>query len=50
MQAKGSADLNFSVAVRTPVDYQATANEVKDADVIISSEVFLPPRRRRNAS
>lgn len=35
MQAKGSADLNFSIAVRTPVDYQATANEVKDADVII---------------
>ncbi len=35
MQKLGSADLNFSVGVRTPVDCQATANKVKDADVII---------------
>lgn len=35
MQLLGSADLNFTVGVRTPVDYQATANKVKDADVIV---------------
>ena len=35
MQVLGSADLNFTVGVRTPVDYQATASKVKDADVII---------------
>lgn len=35
MQCLGSADLNFTVGVRTPVDYQATANKVKDADVIV---------------
>ncbi|MGM9798839.1 MAG: xylan 1,4-beta-xylosidase [Parabacteroides sp.] len=35
MQRLGSADLNFTVGVRTPVDYQATANKVKDADVIV---------------
>lgn len=35
MQRTGSADLNFLVGVRTPVDCQATANKVKDADVIV---------------
>lgn len=35
MQRTGSADLNFSVGVRTPVDSKATANKVKDADVIV---------------
>ena len=35
MQRIGSADLNFSIGVRTPVDTQATADKVKDADVII---------------
>ena len=35
MQKKGSADLNFSVAVRKDVNYAATADKVKDADVII---------------
>lgn len=35
MQLLGSADLNFTVGVRTPVDCQATANKVKDADVIV---------------
>ena len=35
MQRLGSADLNFSVGVRTPVDCQATADKVKDADVIV---------------
>lgn len=35
MQRMGSADLNFTVGVRTPVDCQATANRVKDADVIL---------------
>lgn len=35
MQRTGSADLNFSAGIRTPVDYQATADRVKDADVII---------------
>ncbi|MEG1749538.1 MAG: xylan 1,4-beta-xylosidase [Tannerellaceae bacterium] len=35
MQRTGSADLNFSIGVRTPVDYAATAAKVKDADVII---------------
>ena len=32
MQRTGSADLNFTVGVRTPVDFQATASKVKDAD------------------
>lgn len=35
MQRTGSADLNFLVGVRTPVDCQATADKVKDADVIV---------------
>ena len=35
MQRTGSADLNFTVGVRTPVDFQATASKVKDADVIV---------------
>ena len=35
MQLLGSADLNFTVGVRTPVDCQAPANKVKDADVIV---------------
>lgn len=35
MQKKGSADLNFSVGVRKDVNYAATADKVKDADVII---------------
>ena len=35
MQLLGSADLNFTVGVRTPVDCQAIANKVKDADVIV---------------
>lgn len=35
MQRLGSADLNFSIGVRTPVDSKATASKVKDADVII---------------
>lgn len=35
MQRTGSADLNFLVGVRTPVDCQATAAKVKDADVIV---------------
>lgn len=35
MQRTGSADLNFLVGVRTPVDCRATANKVKDADVIV---------------
>ena len=35
MQRLGSADLNFTVGVRTPVNFAATANRAKDADVII---------------
>ena len=35
MQRTGSADLNFLVGVRTPVDCRATADKVKDADVIV---------------
>lgn len=35
MQRTGSADLNFLVGVRTPVDCGATADKVKDADVIV---------------
>ena len=35
MQLLGSADLNFTVGVRTPVDCQATADKVKDSDVIV---------------
>lgn len=35
MQRTGSADLNFLVGVRTPVDCRATAYKVKDADVIV---------------
>lgn len=35
MQRTGSADLNFTVGVRTPVDFDGTASRVKDADVIL---------------
>ena len=35
MQRLGSADLNFLIGTRQPVDYAATAARVKDADVII---------------
>lgn len=35
LQRLGSADLNFFVGVRQPVNYQATASKVKDADVIV---------------
>lgn len=35
MQHIGSADLNFSIGVRTPVDYAATAQKAKEADVIV---------------
>ena len=35
MQRNGSADLNFLVGTRQPVDYKATAEKVKDADVIV---------------
>lgn len=35
MQRTGSADLNFLVGVRKPVDCRATAEKVKDADVIV---------------
>lgn len=35
MQRLGSADLNFTVGVREPVNCTATANRVKDADVIV---------------
>ncbi len=35
MQRKGSADLNLLVGTRQKVDYQATVNKVKDADVIV---------------
>ena len=35
MQRLGSADLNFSIGVPTPVDYRGTADKVKDADVIL---------------
>ncbi|MCC8153024.1 MAG: glycoside hydrolase family 3 C-terminal domain-containing protein [Tannerellaceae bacterium] len=35
MQRTGSADLNFLVGVKEPVDFKGTANKVKDADVII---------------
>lgn len=35
MQRTGSADLNFQVGVRTPVDSKTTAAKVKDADVIV---------------
>ncbi|MBE6301069.1 MAG: glycosyl hydrolase [Parabacteroides distasonis] len=35
MQKIGSADLNFLVGVRQPVNCQATAAKVKDADVIV---------------
>ena len=35
MQRIGSADLNFSIGVRTPVDYAATAQKAKEADVIV---------------
>lgn len=42
MQRTGSADLNFSVGIRKPVDYQATADKVKDADVIIFAGGISP--------
>ncbi len=35
MQRNGSADLNFTIGVRTPVSAKATASKVKDADVIV---------------
>ncbi|EJX03193.1 glycoside hydrolase family 3 domain protein, partial [gut metagenome] len=35
MQRTGSADLNFTVGVRTPVDLAGTVSRVKDADVIL---------------
>lgn len=35
MQRIGSADLNFSIGVRTPVDYSATAQKASEADVIV---------------
>ncbi|MDH6304336.1 beta-glucosidase [Parabacteroides sp. PF5-5] len=35
MQRIGNADLNFQIGVRTPVDYQATAAKVKEADIIV---------------
>lgn len=35
LQRLGSADLNFLVGVRTPVNYHATANKVKNADIIL---------------
>ncbi len=35
MQRTGSADLNFSVGVRTAVDVPGTVAKVKDADVIV---------------
>lgn len=35
MQRMGSADLNFQIGTRRPVDYAATAAKVKDADVIV---------------
>lgn len=35
MQRIGSADLNFSIGVRTPVDCAATAQRAKEADVIV---------------
>jgi len=35
MQRLGSADLNFFVGLRKPVNYQATVSKVKDADVIV---------------
>ena len=35
MQRKGSADLNFLVGTRQPVDCNATAAKVKEADVIV---------------
>ena len=35
MQRTGSADLNFQIGTRRPVDYAATATKVKDADVIV---------------
>lgn len=35
MQRTGSADLNFLIGTRKPVDYAATASRVKEADVII---------------
>ena len=42
MQRTGSADLNFSIGVRTPVDYKATASEVKDADIILFAGGISP--------
>lgn len=35
MQRLGSADLNFQIGTRRPVDYVATVSKVKEADVII---------------
>ena len=35
MQRTGSADLNFQIGTRQPVDCKATADKVKEADVIV---------------
>ncbi len=40
MQRTGSADLNFTVGVRTPVDFKLRP-KVKDADVIVFMVVYL---------
>ena len=42
MQRKRSAQLNFLVGTRQPVDYKATAEKVKDADVIIFAGGISP--------
>ncbi|MDR1402532.1 MAG: glycoside hydrolase family 3 C-terminal domain-containing protein [Tannerellaceae bacterium] len=42
MQRAGRADLNFSIGVRTPVDYQAIASKAKDADIIIFAGGISP--------
>lgn len=42
MQRLGSADLNLLIGKRAPVDFNATANKVKDADVIIFAGGISP--------
>lgn len=42
IQKKGEASLNFLVGVKSPVNYQATASKVKDADVIIFAGGISP--------
>lgn len=42
MQRQGSADLNFFIGMRTPVDFQGTAAKVKDADVILFAGGISP--------